>query len=123
MFMVKEKGLTKIVVLRTNSRPGRMGVRPFVDAVRRLGHPVLQEINFLDGDQAMSTQVAVIKQADPEAVVFWGNPADAGLAVAQLRAAGVKAAFFGFDRVVEPAICQDCRTGGRGHDRGLFLRP
>jgi len=41
MFMVKEKGLKKIVVIRTNSRPGRMGVRPFVDAVRRLGHPVL----------------------------------------------------------------------------------
>jgi hypothetical protein len=40
-LIVKEKGLKKIVVLRTNSRPGRMEVRPFVD-VRRRGFPVLQ---------------------------------------------------------------------------------
>ena len=100
-LMVEERGLTKIVVFRGNSRPGRMGVRPFVDAVRRLGHPVLQEINFKDGDRTFDTQVAVIKQANPEAVVFWGNPAT-GPAAAQLRAAGVKAAFYGFDRLVDP---------------------
>ena len=98
-LMVEERGLTKIVVFRGNSRPGRMGVRPFVDAVRRLGHPVLQEINFKDGDRTFDTQVAVIKQANPEAVVFWGNPAETGPAAAQLRAAGVKAAFYGFDRL------------------------
>jgi branched-chain amino acid transport system substrate-binding protein len=101
-LMVEERGLTKIVVFRGNSRPGRMGVRPFVDAVRRLGHPVLQEINFKDGDRTFDTQVAVIKQANPDAVVFWGNPAETGLAAAQLRAAGVKAAFYGFDRLVDP---------------------
>ena len=101
-LMVEERGLTKIVVLRGNSRPGRMGVRPFVDAVRRLGHPVLQEINFKDGDRTFDTQVAVIKQANPEAVVFWGNAAETGPAAAQLRAAGVKAAFYGFDRLVDP---------------------
>ena len=98
-LMVEERGLSKIVVFRGNSRPGRMGVRPFVDAVRRLGHPVLQEINFKDGDRTFDTQVAVIKQANPDAVVFWGNPAETGPAAAQLRAAGVKAAFYGFDRL------------------------
>ena len=101
-LMVEERGLTRIVVFRGNSRPGRMGVRPFVDAVRRLGHPVLQEINFKEGDRTFDTQVAVIKQANPQAVVFWGNPAETGPAAAQLRAAGVKAAFYGFDRLVDP---------------------
>lgn len=101
-LVVKEKGLKKIVVLRTNSRPGRVGVRPFVDAVRRLGFPVLQEINFKEGDRNFATQVAVMKQAEPEAVVFWGNASDTAPAAVQLRAAGVKAAFFGFDRLVDP---------------------
>jgi len=87
-LIVKEKGLSKIVVLRSNSRPGRVGVRPFVDSVRRLGHPVLQEINFKEGDRTLDTQVAVIKQADPDAVVFWGNAAEVGPAAAQLRAGG-----------------------------------
>src|SRR5699024_5062312 len=93
-LVVKEKGCKKIVVMRSNSRPGRIGVRPFVNAIRRLGHPVLQELNFRDGDHSLATQLAVVKQADPDAVVFWGNPADAGTAAAQLRAAGVKAQFF-----------------------------
>ena len=123
LLIVKEKGLKKIVVMRTNSRPGRMGVRPFVDAVRRLGHPVLQEINFRDGDQAISTQIAVVKQADPDAVVFWGNPADAGLAAAQLRAAGVKAAFFGFDRVVEPAYAKTAGPAAEGTTAAYFFDP
>jgi branched-chain amino acid transport system substrate-binding protein len=94
-----------------------------VDAVRRLGHPVLQEINFRDGDQAMSTQIAVVKQADPDAVVFWGNPADAGLAAAQLRAAGVKAAFFGFDRVVEPAYAKTAGPAAEGTTAAYFFDP
>ncbi|HLH55766.1 MAG TPA: ABC transporter substrate-binding protein, partial [Verrucomicrobiae bacterium] len=71
-LIIKEKGLKKIVVLRANNRPGRMGVRPFVDSARRLGFPVLQEINFKDGERDFVTQVGVINQANPEAVVFWG---------------------------------------------------
>ena len=70
-LIVEERGLTNIVVLRANNRPGRIGVRPFVDAARRLGHPILQEINFKEGDRKFDTQVAVIKQAHPDAVVIW----------------------------------------------------
>gem|GEM_PF-817299 len=101
-LMVEQRGLTNIVVLRANNRPGRAGVRPFVDAVRRLGHPILQEINFKEGERTFDTQVAVIKQANPDAVVIWGNATETGPAAAQLRAAGVKAAFYGFDRLVDP---------------------
>jgi branched-chain amino acid transport system substrate-binding protein len=122
-LIVKERGLKKIVVLRTNSRPGRMGVRPFVDAVRRLGFPVLQEINFKDGDRTFDTQVAVIKQAAPEAVVFWGNPAETGPAAAQLRAAGVKAEFFGFDRLVDPDFIKLAGPAAEGATATYFFDP
>jgi branched-chain amino acid transport system substrate-binding protein len=122
-LIVKERGLKKIVVMRSNSRPGRAGVRPFVDAVRRLGNPVLQEINFRDGDHSLDMQIGVVKQADPDAVVFWGNPADAGLAAAQLRAAGVKAAFFGFDRVVEPEYAKTAGPAAEGTTAAYFFDP
>jgi branched-chain amino acid transport system substrate-binding protein len=122
-YMVKQKGLKKIVVMRSNSRPGRAGVRPFVDSVRRLGHPILQEINFLDGSQEMTTQVAVLKKAEPDAVVFWGNPADAGRAAAALRAAGVQAAFFGFDRVVEPEFAKVAGPAAEGTVAAYFFDP
>jgi branched-chain amino acid transport system substrate-binding protein len=100
-----------------------MGVRPFVDAVRRLGHPVLQEINFREGDKSLGTQIAVLKQAEPDAVLFWGNPTDAGLAAAELRAAGVKAAFFGFDRVVEPEYAKTAGPAAEGTTAAYFFDP
>jgi branched-chain amino acid transport system substrate-binding protein len=122
-LIVKEKGLKKIVVLRTNSRPGRVGVRPFVDAVRRLGSPVLQEINFKEGDRALATQVGVIKQAEPEAVVFWGNASDTAPAAVQLRAAGVKADFFGFDRLVDPEFIKLAGPAAEGAIAAFFFDP
>jgi branched-chain amino acid transport system substrate-binding protein len=123
LLIVKERGLKKLVVMRSNSRPGRIGVRPFVDAVRRLCHPVLQEINFRDGDHSLETQIGVVKQAEPDAVIFWGNPADAGLAAAQLRAAGVKAAFFGFDRVVELEYAKTAGMAAEGTTAAYFFDP
>jgi branched-chain amino acid transport system substrate-binding protein len=122
-LIVKERGLKKIVVLRTNSRPGRMGVRPLIDAVRRLGFPVLQEINFRDGDRKFDMQVAVINQAEPEAVVFWGNPSETGPAAVQLRAAGVKAAFFGFDRLVDPEFAKLAGPAAEGATATYFFDP
>jgi len=122
-LIVQERGLTHIVVLRANSRPGRMGVRPFVDAVRRLGHPVAQEINFMEGDRTFDTQVAVIKQAKPDAVVFWGNPDETGPAAAQLRTAGVKAAFFGFDRLVDPEFIKLAGPAAEGATAAYFFDP
>lgn len=122
-LIIKEKGFKKIVVLRTNNRPGRVGVRPFVDAARRLGFPVLQEINFKDGDRAFATQVGVIKQAGPDAVVFWGNPSETGPAAAQLRAAGVRAAFFGFDRLVDPDFIKLAGSAAEGATATYFFNP
>jgi branched-chain amino acid transport system substrate-binding protein len=122
-LIVKEKGFKKIVVLRSNSRPGRVGVRPFIDSVRRLGCPVLQEINFKEGDHNFSTQVAVIRQAEPEAVLFWGNASDAAPAAVELRAAGVKAAFFGFDRLVDPEFIKLAGPAAEGAIATFFFDP
>jgi len=122
-LIVKEKHLKRIVVLRSNSRPGRVGVRPFVDAVRRLGSPVLQEINFKEGERSFGTQVSVIKQADPEAAVFWGNPAETAAAMVELRAAGVKGAFFGFDRLVDPEFIRLARAAAEGATATYFFDP
>lgn len=122
-LIVEEQGLTNLVVLRGNSRPGRMGVRPFVDAVRRLGHPVLQEVNFTEGERLFETQIAVIKQARPQAVVLWGNPAETGPAAARLRGAGVKAAIFGFDRLVDPEFVALAGPAAEGATAAYFFDP
>jgi ABC-type branched-subunit amino acid transport system substrate-binding protein len=103
-LVVKEQGHTRIALLRTNDRNGRVGVKTFVDSVRRLGHPVLQEMRFLPGAKAFDTQVARIKAAEPDAVVLWGEPEDAGRAAAALRKAGVTAPLYGPERLYGPAF-------------------
>jgi branched-chain amino acid transport system substrate-binding protein len=122
-LIVKEKKLKQIVVLRSNSRPGRMGVRPFVDAVRRLGFPVVQEINFKDGDPNLMTQIAVIRQGDPDAVVFWGNASDIARAAVLLRTTGVKAQYFGFDRLVDPEFAKQAGPAAEGTVATFFFDP
>lgn len=121
--VVKERGHCRIVVLRSNDRPGRVGVRPFVNAVRRLGCPVLQEVNFSPGARTFDYQVELIRQAGPEAVVFWGNPEDIGAAAAQLRTAGVEAAFFGFDRLLDPAYVRSAGEAAEGTVAVALLDP
>ena len=121
-LIVRQLGLSRIVVLRANNRPGRVGVRPFVDAVRRLGRPILQEINFKE-DLRFSTQIAVVKQADPDAVVLWGNPTETGPLAAELRAAGVKAALFGFDRLVDPQFVKLAGSAAEGVTAAYFFDP
>jgi branched-chain amino acid transport system substrate-binding protein len=91
--------------------------------VRRLGRPILQGVNFKDGDRTFDAQVAVIKQANPDAVVFWGNAAETGPAAAQLRAAGVKAAFFGFDRLVDPEFIKLAGPAAEGVTAAYFFDP
>ena len=91
--------------------------------MRRLGYPVLQEINFKDGDRQFDTQVSVIKQADPEAVVFWGNPSETAPAAVQLRAAGVKAGFYGFDRLVDPEFVHLAGAAAEGTTATYFFDP
>ena len=65
----------------------------------------------------------MIKQADPDAVVFWGNPAETGAAAARLRAAGVKAAFFGYDRMVEPEFARIAGSAAEGTTATYFFDP
>lgn len=121
--VVTERGLRRIVVLRANNRPGRVGVVPFVQGVRRLGSPVLQEVNFSEGDRTFDYQVALIQQANPDAVVFWGNPEEIGPAAAQLRAAGIQAAFFGFDRLMDPEFVRLAGDAAEGVTAGAFFDP
>jgi branched-chain amino acid transport system substrate-binding protein len=73
--------------------------------------------------RTFDTQVAVIKQANPQAVVFWGNAAELGAAAAQLRAAGLKAAFFGFDRMVDPEFVRQAGAAAENATATYFFDP
>jgi branched-chain amino acid transport system substrate-binding protein len=93
--------LGKIAILRANDRDGRTGVLEFVDAARRLGHPILIEQRFYEGDRDFKNQVERIRETSPDAIVLWGNPEETGAAVRQIREMGLTASIFGFDRMTQ----------------------
>ena len=113
-IVVKEKGSKRIAVLRSNDRYARMGIRLFNDSARRLGVPIRQEMRFVPGDQAFDTAIERIRAVDPDAVVLWGEAVDAGRAAAALRRAGIKAPFFGPDRLLDPIFLKEAGEAAEG---------
>jgi len=123
MMVVRERGCKRIAVLRESSRPGRVGVMHFNNYIRRLGYPPVQHLFFKPGDKTFDTQLAAIKAAEPDAVVFYGQPEDVGRAAAQFRKSGLKAQFFGFDRLKEPGFAQNAGEAAEGMTICYFWDP
>ncbi|MCX7871657.1 MAG: ABC transporter substrate-binding protein [Verrucomicrobiae bacterium] len=100
-IIVRERGCKRIAVYRESSRPGRVGVMHFINYIRRLGCPAVAHLLYKPGSKDISSQLNAIKSVEPDAVLFYGQPEDIGYAVATFRKAGIKAQFFGFDRLME----------------------
>jgi ABC-type branched-subunit amino acid transport system substrate-binding protein len=124
-LVVKTRGCQRIAVLRESSRPGRVGVMHFNNYIRRLGVPPVQHLNFRPGDNDISPfRLDAIRASNPDAVLLYGQPEDVGRCASQLaRAAGVKAQFFGFDRLKEEGFLKTAGAARRGHDHHLLLQP
>ncbi|MFM1941481.1 MAG: hypothetical protein RI897_463 [Verrucomicrobiota bacterium] len=120
---VKKYGCQRIAVFRESSRPGRVGVMHFVNFIRRLGFPPVQHLFFLPGQEDISTQLTAIQASNPDAVLFYGQPADIGRFARIFREAGITARFFGFDRLYEPAFQQAAGTAADGFTIPYYFNP
>jgi branched-chain amino acid transport system substrate-binding protein len=122
-LIVKERGCKRIAILRESSRPGRMGVMHFNNYIRRLGYPTVAHLLYRAGDRDLSAQLRTIQSADPDAVLFYGQPEDIGYAVALFRKAGIKAQFFGFDRLKEEGFRKSAGAAAEGMTITYFFNP
>ena len=122
-MVVKERGCKRIAVFREGSRPGRMGVKHFVNFIRRLGYPPVQHLLFQPGSRNLATQIQAIKNAEPDAVYLYGQPDDVGYAAAALRQAGVTAAFFGVDRLFEESFRKAAGPAAEGTTITYYFDP
>ncbi len=120
---VKKYGCQRIVVFRESSRPGRVGVMHFINFIRRLGYPPVQHLFFLPGQEDVSTQLPAIQSANPDAVLFYGQPADVGRYARIFREAGITARFFGFDRLYETSFQQAAGTAAEGFTIPYYFDP
>lgn len=95
-------GHSRVAVIRANNRYGRVGLKIFSESATRVGHPVVIEERFSDGETDFSTQIERIKKLTPDAILIWGNAKESGLILKQLRASGLNQPVYGSDRMVNP---------------------
>ena len=113
-YILKQRKLKRIGVIRTQSRYARVGVAKFFDEAKRMGHVPVFETKFDRGDTDFSQQIRMLQTAKLDAVVIWGESREAGLLLKQMRAAGMKQPVFGSSRAAYAetvAIAGDAADG------------
>jgi ABC-type branched-subunit amino acid transport system substrate-binding protein len=111
-----ELGLKRVAVLRASSRYGRYGLPKFLDASRRLGHPVVMEQIFQPGDTDFTKQLRVIRNSRPDAVLLVGDELEAAAILKQMRAAGMKQRVFGAYRTLGDTLLKEAGDAAEGFE-------
>jgi len=111
-----ELGLKRVAVLRSSSRYGRFGLGKFLDASRRLGHPVVMEQVFQPGDADYAKQLRVIRSSRADAVLLVGDESEAATILKQMRAAGMKQRVFGAFRTLGDTLLAEAGDAAEGFE-------
>ena len=98
----KKDGHARVAVIRANNRYGRVGIKIFSENATRVGHPMVIEERFNDGETDFKTQLERITVTNPDAILVWGNAKESGLILKQMREIGLKQPVYFSDRVVNP---------------------
>ncbi len=101
-LLFQNRGLSRVAVLRSSNRYGRLGVGEFRDAAQRLSKPLVMEAQFTPGADDFSAQLRRIAASKPEAVVLWADAEDAARIVRQMREKGMDQLVVGSNRIVSP---------------------
>ncbi len=96
----EEKGHERVAVIRANNRYGRVGVMEYVGVATRLGHPMMIEERFDNGETDFSMQLENIKRVEPDAVLIWANARESALVLNQMRKMNMQQPVYASDRVV-----------------------
>lgn len=99
-FAFGKLGLGRVAALRAVNRYGRVNIDEFRDAATRLGHPLVVELSYEEGDTLFTSQLEQIRSLDPEAVFTYGNSRESALILKQMRELGMDQWFLGSDRMV-----------------------
>jgi branched-chain amino acid transport system substrate-binding protein len=98
----KQDKHSRVAVMRSNNRYGRVGILHFNRSSTRIGFPIIIEERFKDGETDFKEQLERIKRTSPDAIVLWGNAKESALILKQIRDLGMKQPVYGSDRMVNP---------------------
>ncbi len=91
---------SRVAVIRTGSRYGRVGVLHFNRSATRIGFPIIIEERFQDGETDFKDRLQRIKGTSPDAILIWGNAKETALILQQIREQGMKQPVYTSDRAV-----------------------
>ena len=69
---------------------------------------------FNIGDKDFTPQLLEVSRANPDAIAFFGNPAEGAIALRQAKELGLKQRFFVGSNMVDPAIVSAARSSAEG---------
>ncbi len=110
----KKDNHSRVAVIRANNRYGRVGIKIFSETATRVGHPMVIEERFNDGETDFKTQLERIMVTSPDAILIWGNAKESALILKQLRAMGFKQPVYGSDRMVSGEFLQIAGPSAEG---------
>jgi ABC-type branched-subunit amino acid transport system substrate-binding protein len=122
-YVFKKLKLKRIGVIRTQTRYARIGVGEFNDEARRMGRQPILEVKFERGDKDFTNQLRMLKAAKIEGVVIWGEAAEAGLILKQMRALGMNQPVFGASRLAYPQLLEIAGSAAEGMVMTTTLDP
>jgi branched-chain amino acid transport system substrate-binding protein len=74
----------------------------------------VSRVEFNIGDKDFTAQLVTVQKANPEVIAFFGNPAEAAIAMRQAKELGLKQPFFVGSNMVDPALIAAARTSAEG---------
>lgn len=74
----------------------------------------VSRVEFNIGDKDFTAQLVTVQKANPEVIAFFGNPAEAAIAMRQAKELGLKQPFFVGSNMVDPALVAAAKTSAEG---------
>ncbi len=110
----RELKLKRIGVLRTQTRYARIGVGVFNDMARRMQRQPVLEVKFERGDTDFARQLRMLRDANIEGLVLWGEWPEAALILKQMREMGMKQPVFSSSRTAYPKLLEIAGPAAEG---------
>lgn len=110
----QKDGHKRVAIIRTGARYGRVAFKLFSENATRVGHPIIIEERFSDGETDFKTQLERIKGTNPDAILVWGNAKESALILQQARTIGLNQPVYGSDRMVSPEFLKIAGKNSEG---------
>jgi ABC-type branched-subunit amino acid transport system substrate-binding protein len=122
-YIVGQKRIRQVGILREDLRYARFGVEAFRKEVEKAGQISVTEMTFQPGDTDFSRQLRQFRDARIDGLVIWCRPAEGALILKQMRASGMRLPVFGPSHLASPKLIEFAGTAAEGFVATSVLNP